>query len=507
MATARAIVGQRRSYRVGQLAAWAAAVAWGLMLVLEGGASAAEPSQPGGQPNIVLIFADDLGWGEPSFAGSDFCETPNLDRLAGQGMVFRYAYAAAGNCAPSRACLLSGQYTPRHEVYAVASTNRGEPELMRGRPIPNKSGLPANMLTMAKALKSAGYSTGMFGKWHLSGRDGSSPNDHFDVVEVEGHSWRERVAGDPKGVHSITSSACEFFEANRDRPFFAYVSHYAVHSPLQGKPDSLKKFRAKEPGKVHDNPEHAACLADLDHSVGILMEKLAELGLEKNTLLVFTSDNGGTHQSQEPLRGKKGCYYEGGIREPMIVRWPAVVKAGTTCDVPVINVDFYPTFLGAAGAQPPRSHPLDGESLLPLLQGKTALRRQAIFWHFPGYLNGPVPRGRDVIFRTRPVSVIRQGDWKLHLYHEEWSFDGGQASVATNNAVELYNIADDPGEHRNVAADEPAQRDQLLKRLLAWIERIDGKLVSEPHPKYDAEVRAEREAAAAKRAARRAAGK
>ncbi|MBL8827775.1 MAG: sulfatase-like hydrolase/transferase, partial [Planctomycetaceae bacterium] len=182
----------------------------------------ASPCVAADRPNIVLILADDLGWQDPGFAGSDFNETPQLDRLAKQGMVFTHAYAAAGNCAPSRACLLSGQYTPRHGVYAVGTTNRGRPELMRMKPVPNASGLAPDNFTLPKAMKSAGYVTGMFGKWHLDGRQGSQPEQHFDVVGLAAHSWRERTEENPKGVYSITSTACDFIEANQRRPFFVY---------------------------------------------------------------------------------------------------------------------------------------------------------------------------------------------------------------------------------------------------------------------------------------------
>ncbi len=437
------------------------------------------------KPNIVLIFADDLGWQDCGFAGSDFNETPHLDRLAKQGMVFTQAYAAAGNCAPSRACLISGQYTPRHGVYAVGSTDRGPTERMRLVPIKNCGGLPADEFTLPKALKSAGYATGMFGKWHLDGPGGSKPQDHFDVVRVDGHGWNGREEKDPKGVFSIAAAACEFIEANRGGPFFAYLPHYAIHSGLQSRPATLEKFKQKTPGKQPSDPAVAACLADLDESIGIVLKKLDDLGLAENTLVVFTSDNGGTHVSQEPLRGKKGCYYEGGIREPMIVRRPGVVAAGTTCDVPVINVDLYTTFAAVAGAKLPTDRPLDGTNLAPLFAGATKLDRPAIFWHFPGYLDGPVPRGRDPLFRTRPVSVIRKGDWKLHLYHEEWQLDGGRAKLAENNAVELYHLAADPGEHRNLAVDEPQWRDELLDDLLAWIKRVPAPLPSEPNPQWD----------------------
>jgi arylsulfatase A-like enzyme len=435
------------------------------------------------RPNIVLIFADDLGWQEPGYAGSDFCETPNLDRLAREGMIFRHAYSSAGNCAPSRACMLSGQYTPRHSVYAVGSTKRGPIELMRMLPVGNAASLPLATVTLGEAMKAAGYATGMFGKCHLAdSAKGKTERRGFDVVKVSQHGLNSADPDDPKGIFSISNAACEFIEANRKRPFFAYLPHYAVHSRLQSRGGTLEQFKSKQPGERHHDPLFAACLADFDTGVGIVLDKLAELRLDRNTLVLFTSDNGGTAVSQEPLRGKKGCYYEGGIRVPMIVRWPGHVTAGTTCDVPVINVDFFPTFLDAAGAKPPSS-PLDGASLLPLFQGKPGLERRAIFWHFPGYLNGPVPRGRDEVFRTRPVSVIRKGDWKLHLYHEEWQLDGGREKLDSNHAVELYNLATDPGETTDLATTSTKQRDELLDELLAWIERVPAPLPSQPTPR------------------------
>ncbi len=440
------------------------------------------------KPNIILIFADDLGWKDVGYQGSDFMETPVLDALAKEGMVFTNAYAGAGNCAPSRACMISGTYTPRHGVYAVGSTDRGPNSEMRLVPIPNKSGLAKENVTFADALKSAGYATGIFGKWHLDGKDGASPEEQgFDVVHQSHGGWSGKEGDNPKGIYSLTKAAGEFMEENKDKPFFIYLPHYAIHTGLQSRKSTLEKFEAKKPGEQHHDPLYAACTYDLDDGIGILLKKLKELGLDKNTLVVFTSDNGGTQQSsQEPLRGNKGGYYEGGIREPMIVRWPGVVKPGTTCDVPVINVDFFPTFLAAIGAKTEKK--LDGESLLPLFKQEGPLKRESIFWHFPGYLDNPVIRGRDLDvrtgFRSRPVSVIRKGDWKLHLFHEEWQLDGGKEKLTTNNAVELYNIKEDIGEIKNLATENPAKRDELLADLLAWFKSTNAILPTEPNPTY-----------------------
>jgi arylsulfatase A-like enzyme len=438
------------------------------------------------RPNLVLIFADDLGWQETGFAGSDFCETPHLDQLAREGMVFRHAYASAGNCQPSRACMLSGQYTPRHGVYAVGSTDRGPKPLMRLIPVPNRPNLPIETVTLGESLKAAGYATGFFGKCHMNdSKTGKSEHAGFDVIKHSQHGLNSDDPEDPKAIFSITEAACGFIEENRDRPFFAYLPHYAVHSRLEGRAATLEHFKSKAPGRLgHDHALLAACLADLDTGIGRVMEKIKALGLEENTLVVFTSDNGGPHVTQEPLRGAKGGYYEGGIRVPMIVRWPCVVAPGSKCDVAVTNVDFYPTFLAAAGAPAPASV-LDGENLIPLFRGKAKLQRSAVFWHFPGYLDDPVLRGRDPVFRTRPVSVIRKGDWKLHFHHEEWQLDGGREAIGTNRLVELYGIATDPGERTDLANENPAKRDELLDDLLAWMKSTDAVLPTEPNPKYD----------------------
>ena len=458
-------------------------VAWLLVLALAAPAFGAEPAR---RPNVVLIFADDLGWKDVGFQGSDFYETPHVDALARRGMAFSNAYAGAGNCAPSRACLLSGQYTPRHGVYAVSDTERGPKKAMRLVPVPNKSGLAKSQVTVADALQAGGYVTRIFGKWHLGGPDGAAPKDQgFDTVfDSMGEGNKKGPPDDPKGVFSLTAAACDFIEANRAKPFFCYLSHHGIHGPQQARPASLQKFRAKPPGKQHGNPLYAACTYDLDESVGRLVAKLDALDLAKDTLLVFTSDNGATPQSsQEPLRGSKGGYYEGGIREPFVAVWPGVIRPGAVCDVPIHFVDLCPTFLAVAAVKPPAT-PLDGESLLPLFRGGTALKRPALFWHFPGYLDTPVVRGRDPLFRTRPVSVIRKGDWKLHLYHEEWRLDGGRDKLAANRAVELYDLKNDPGERVDRATADPARRDELLGELLRWFDATRAPLPTQPNPAY-----------------------
>lgn len=449
-----------------------------LLAILVSAANGAE------KPNILLIFVDDLGWKDVGYQGTDFYETPRIDALAKSGMVFSDGYSAAGNCQPSRACLISGQYTPRHDVYAVGSTNRGPEKLMRLIPVPNKSGIPAKEFSMADALQSAGYATAIFGKWHLTGPDGCQPTEqgfgvYYDSAKGKSpNRSKGKTQEDPKGIFSMAREASEFMEksAKEGKPFFAYMAHHAIHTALESKAETLQHFKGKAPGKQHSDPLYAACTRDLDEGVGILLDKLDELGIADNTIVVFTSDNGGTGQSsQEPLRGNKGCYYEGGIREPFIVRWPGVTKPGSKTPAPVLNIDLFPTFADAAGAKVPEGKILDGESLRALCAGGE-LERGAIFWHFPGYLDNPVTRGRDNDFRTRPVSVIRKGDWKLHLYHEEWLLDGGREKLASNKAVELYNLSEDIGERHDLSNENTAKRDELLDELLAWFEKTDAKL-------------------------------
>ncbi len=436
------------------------------------------------KPNIVFIFADDLGWKDVGYNGNDYYETPNIDKLAANGMVFTNGYASAANCAPSRASLMSGQYSPRHGVFAVGSTDRGPKKLMRLTPYPNNETLATDKITMAEALQKAGYATGCFGKWHLGDEtDKADPlSQGFDVYfdsRKDDPNKKRDMPDDPKGIYSNTKAACDFMESNSKKPFFVYLSQHAIHSSQECRPSSLQKFKNKQKGTEHNNALYAGCVFDLDDAVDIVLKKINALGLTKNTLVVFTSDNGGVQQStQEPLRGNKGCYYDGGIREPFIMYWPGKIKPGTTCDIPVINEDLYPTFLSVAMAEPEKGYTLDGENIMPLAFGKGVLKRESIFWHFPGYLDNPVIRGRDNDFRTRPTTVIRKGDWKLHLFYEEWMLDGGMDKIATNNSVELYNMKEDIGERVNLANANPQKRDELLGDLLKWLKETKAPLPS-----------------------------
>ncbi len=447
------------------------------------GASGTADRERPSKPNIVMFFIDDMGWKDVGFMGSTFYETPHIDKLAGQGMVFTSAYANAPNCAPSRACLMSGQYSPRHGVFTVGDPARGHDRFRKLVPIKNKTVLDAKFVTVAESLKAAGYVTATMGKWHL----GQDPTTQGFDVNVGGNTSgsprggyfspykNSQLADGPKGEYltdRLGDEAVRFVEKHRDKPFFLYLTHYAVHTPIQGKPALIKKYGKKKPTTEQNNATYAAMVESTDDSVGKVLATLDELKLADNTLVVFFSDNGGygPATSMVPLRGSKGMLYEGGIREPMIVRWPGRVTPGSRCDVPVIGIDFYPTFLEAAGAKKPDGYTLDGESLLPLLTQSGSLKRDAIFWHFPAYLQGY--RTVTGPFRTTPAGAIRQGDFKLIEFFED-------------GRLELYNTRDDIGEHENLASKLPEKTKQLHQRLVSWRRAVNAPVPTQRNPKFD----------------------
>ncbi len=431
------------------------------------------PSQAADKPNILLIVADDLGWKDVGYNDGAF-KTPNIDALAKSGTVYTQGYVAAANCQPSRACLLRGQYTARHGVYAVDSTKRGPVAEMRLEPIPNKSGIAPDAPTIAKAIQSAGYATALFGKWHLGGPDGATPTQQgFSVYRDALGSRKDpstaRADGiaDPKGMFSTNEDVASWATQQKASPWFAAVMYHGIHTPLEARPETLDRLR--KDGLTGQKLKYAACLADFDEAVGTLIKQIRALPRGRETVVVFTSDNGATQQSsQEPLRGNKGSYYEGGIRVPLIVDWPGQTKPGATCYSPVTLVDLFPTFCDISGAKVDPTWKLDGISLVPTFDGSDLKEERSIFWHFPGYLDTPVIRGRDPIFRTRPVTVVRKGDYKLFVYHEEWLLDGGADNVPGNRAVELYYMKNDRGERQELSAAEPSIRDALLAAVIAY---------------------------------------
>ena len=438
-----------------------------------------------GAPNIVLILADDLGYTDLACYGSRYYETPHIDRMASQGMRFTDGYTCGPNCQPTRAALVSGQYGPRTGVYTVGSIERFDWRSRPLRPVDNVEALPLDKVTIAQALKAAGYATGMFGKWHLGEQGEHHPARRgFDEAIVSaGQHFNFRTnppVAYPPGSYLadfLTDKAIDFIRRHKEAPFFLYLSHFAVHSPHEAKPEGIERFKPKPAAGGHRDPTYAAMIASLDESVGRVIALLDELRLSENTLLIFSSDNGGVGgyaregisgaggiTDNAPLRGGKGMLYDGGIRVPYIFRWPSRIAPGSVCDQPICSVDLYPTLLEVAGARAPADHPLDGVSYLPLLlgAGKARLGREAIFWHFPGYLGA----GQGS-WRTTPAGAIRAGDWKLLEFFED-------------GRLELYDLRNDMGEQRNLAADKPETVKQLHEKLLAWRQAIKAPM---PRPK------------------------
>jgi len=435
------------------------------------GATGAEPSVPRG-PNFVFILIDDLGWTDLGFMGSRYYETPRIDALASESVVFKQAYSNAPNCAPTRACLMSGQYGPRHGIYTVGTPERGRAERRKLIPTPNATELGTEHVTIAEALKPAGYACACIGKWHLGSKTPHRPQDRgFDVVYDR--SRRGHYAEDGQYLTDrLTDESVRFIKAYRDKPFFLYLSHHAVHTPIQAKAELTAKYERKTPVGEHRNPRYAAMIESVDQSVGRVLDALNELKLAQNTVVFFFSDNGGyaNATSIDPLRGSKGMLYEGGIRVPAIVRWPGVTRAGRVCDVPIIGIDFYPTILEMAHAPRPTGHTLDGESLVPLLTEKADLKRDAIFWHFPAYLE-PY-NDRQWPWRITPAAAIRQGDWKLIEFFED-------------GRLELYNVRDDISETTNLTDTEPARAKMLHAKLLAWRQRVNAPVPTQLNPQFD----------------------
>jgi arylsulfatase A-like enzyme len=438
-------------------------------------------------PNVLFIMIDDLGYKDTGVYGSNYYETPNIDQLASQGMLFTQAYASAANCAPSRATFMSGLYHPWHGIYTVASSERGAAKDRKIIPTPNTETLADSLFTLAEFFREQDYRTAHFGKWHL----GEDPRTQgFDVNVAGSHRGNpgrdgyfspynvEPLEDGPAGEYltdRLTDEAIRFLQAKQDSSFFLYMPYYTVHTPLQGKEALIRKYREKGGDSLQNNAVYAAMVEAMDQNIGRLLSSLDSLGLAENTLVVFTSDNGGIRavSSQEPLRAGKGSYYEGGIRVPLIVRWPGQVAAGTQSAVPVSNLDFFPTFqeiMTAADAD----EALDGQSLLPILKQEGDFTERPLFWHFPIYLQAYdtlQDDGRDPLFRTRPGSVVRQGKWKLHEYFE----DGG---------LELYNLEEDIGERNNLAEEMPEKTQEMYRILEEWRESTQAPVPIEPNPAY-----------------------
>jgi len=424
--------------------------------------------------NIVLFLIDDLGWMDLGCQGSTYYKTPHIDKLAAEGVRFTDAYAACAVCSPTRASILTGKYPARLLLTDWLPSGRWDPKsrLVEGRKI---RGLPVEELTLAEVLRDAGYQTIHIGKWHLGSEPFCLPQHHgFDIniagnahgapgqyffpyegnwlIPTTAHRAQWNVLPDGEAgeylTDRLTDEAVGLIEQAGDQPVFLYFPHYGVHSPLQAPEKLTRKYERVPKAKRQGKPVYAAMVESIDKSVGRVLDALRASGKEHDTVVIFTSDNGGFYKatSNAPLRANKGSYYEGGIRVPLIIKWPKVAQAGRVIHAPVISNDLYPTCLSAAGVELNPSQHMDGVNLKPLLSETDKLPRESLFWHFPHYNKHP---------SSHPSSVIRKGDWKLIE-----SFDPA--------AVELYNLKTDLSETMNLAEEQPDRRDKLLKEIETW---------------------------------------
>ncbi len=445
------------------------------------------------RPNVVFFLVDDLGLGDVGCFGSTFHETPHIDQLAADGMKFTQAYSACTVCSPSRAAILLGKYPGRtHLTDWIAGHKRKNPKLK----IPDwNMRMEQDEVTLAEAMTAGGYRSQFVGKWHLMpiGQDDFDehyPTSHGFEGNIAGREW-----GQPKGpgkffapfgmpnlpdgekgdflTDALTDEAIRFIDSSKDEPFFLYFSYYTVHGPIMAPPELVEKYKAKaegmpEPRTERVNPAFAGMMELLDDSVGRIREHLQKLGLDENTVIVFTADNGGTSElASAGLRGAKAHAHEGGTRVSTIVRWPGVTESGTECDVPVIGNDFYPTLLEVAGLDLMPEQHLDGKSLVPLLKGDSAeWERDELFWHYPHY------------HKTLPYGAVRKGDWKLIEFFED-------------GALELYDLANDPAESKNLASSHPEQASALLETLRDWRGAVGAQMPT-PNPDYDPDMPSEK---------------
>jgi arylsulfatase A-like enzyme len=446
------------------------------------GAAALARSAPTRKLNFIIILIDDMGWTDGGTFGSRFYRTPNIDRLASQGMKFTNGYASCPVCSPSRAGIMTGKYPARLHLTDWIPGRKQWPTAKLLTPEFEQQ-LPLAEVTIAEALKPEGYVSAAIGKWHLGGKpfypehqgfdiniggtEKGSPPSYFPPYNIPG--LEPRFANDYL-TDNLTSRAEQFIESNKDRPFFLYLAHFAVHLPLGAKPEVAAKYKERiRPDVEQKHPVYAGMVEGADDSVGRIMKKLDELKLADNTVIFFLSDNGGLRYegkaavpitSNLPLRAGKGHLYEGGTRIPFVVRWPGVVKPNSVCDSPVISMDLYPTILAAAGATDHGGRIVDGKPLEPLLRGGSAPDRM-LFWHYPHYSN----QG------GKPGGSVRYKGYKLIEFYED-------------NHVELYDLKHDLGEHHNVAHEQEATVRQYRRLLEDWRREVKA-VMPQPNPKFD----------------------
>jgi arylsulfatase A-like enzyme len=497
------------------------------------------------KPNVILFLVDDLGWMDVGYNGSKFYETPNIDKLSKESVRFNQAYAACHVCSPTRASIMSGKYPARINLTDWLPGRKDFP-FQKLKNVTVNQHLPFEEKALPVVLKENGYRTAIFGKWHLSEDTGTAllygfdqrmpewnvgwPLTYFPPYKLKG---LENAPKEEYLTDRLTTEALKYIETNKDQPFFLYLAHFAVHDPIEGRPDLVEKYKKKlqqmkkpegpsyilegnpdtskqlsrqelnallqnpqyaghkylpnrtvKVKQYQDNVQFAAMVEAMDESMGRVMAKLKDLGIDDNTIIIFASDNGGMAaanygkpervipeanldkayaSSNLPLRGAKGWFYEGGIRVPMLIRWPAGGMNGLQTDVPVISTDYFPTILEMAGLPlQPKQH-MDGVSLAPLVSGKKELAPRALYWHFPHYSN----HGQQ-----SPGGAIRYGDYKLLEYYE-------------NGHVQLFNIKKDPGEQNDLVNAEPAKVKELKDMLHAWRKDVNAKMMP-ANPMYTA---------------------
>jgi len=428
---------------------------------------------PTSKPNIIFILSDDQGWAQLGCYGSKFYETPHIDRLASQGMRFTNAYAAAPVCSPTRASFLTGKYPAR--LYLTDFIKGGKPPANSPLKHPKwQKYLPLEEITIAEVLKKAGYATASFGKWHLSQEklppkslpynpDKQGFDESFVTykpVASMAQKW-QTPENDAHNVKIIMQKSLEFMEKHQQQPFFLYLAHNTIHNPLKEKKVLIEKYKQKTGADLpENNPIIGAMLETLDNSIGQILQKLDQLNLAENTVVVFFSDNGGLEKEadQSPLRNGKASLYEGGIRVPLIVRWTGKVKPGAINDELVSSIDFFVTFSEIAESTQTVKN-IDGISLLPALTQTGKLSRQAIFWHYPHYHSAG----------EGPAGAIRQGDYKLIEWYEN-------SLLGLKNQIELYNLKTDIGETQNLVHEMPEKAEELWKRLKSWRKSVMAQM-------------------------------
>ena len=468
------------------------------MILLSGNFSKIYAQKNNKKPNIVFVLIDDMAWADVGYNGyNTFYETPNIDAIAKEGIIFNRFYPGGPNCAPTRASILTGMYTPRTKIYQPGGQAKGNPKDMRWYvPVKSRNNdedvldsrttIAPEVTSIAEVMKTAGYVTSRIGKWHI-GPD----TQGFDESTSDGDAHPDKkFYNDKLATSRMTKSATAFFERNVDNPFFLYFSLWDVHTPLVAKSEIIEKYQKKWktwPDKSFKwSPTYAAMIEVVDNSVGALRNKLKELKLDKNTLFIVASDNGGTghHTSNLPLKGAKGAIYEGGIRSLATAVWPGHIKPGSTSNDPITGVDFMPTFAALGEGQLPTDQPVDGQSFAKLLKTGRKLKKRPIFWHYPLYLNGkdfkkgwpsdnvlPKYGTNNMIWRAVPTSAIMCGDWKLIYFYEYEKY-------------ELYNLSKDIGEQHDLSKSHPKKAAKMFNQLMEWIKETKADVPRKPNPDF-----------------------